>query len=123
MVLQKRPGIALCMAFFKYYSEAIKKSLTVLIVTENCRPFNPSGHNVLQKPRGIKSCLSRHCFLMRGAADTLIQQHNPVSEKACCNALSKEHMFLFLRIQLHGSEEFKKYLHSTTIIFKIAPPP
>ena len=118
MVLQKRPGIALCMTFFKYYSEAIKKSLAILVVTENCGLFNPSGHNVLQKSRGIKSCLSRHCFLSRDAADTFIQQYNPVSERACCNALSKEQMFLLLLIQLYGSEEFNNYLHSTTIILR-----
>ena len=62
MVRNQGPCIALRLGFLENECEPLQKRCAVVIVSEDLSSFDASGHDVLEKARGVKSGLSWHSF-------------------------------------------------------------
>jgi hypothetical protein len=69
MVRKECPGIAKGVGFGKELADSVKKVVSILIVQKYLSPFYPPDDNMVQNPRGIYSCKSRHVETVITKAD------------------------------------------------------
>jgi len=55
MVAQQGPCVAGGFRFQQDAAKTIKERIPILIVPENSRPFDPSDHHMVERPRGVYS--------------------------------------------------------------------
>ena len=65
MVAQQRPSVAGCETFHQNAPKPIEERIPVLMVPKNLRPFDPSDHDMVERPRSVYSWLTWHLSLMR----------------------------------------------------------
>jgi hypothetical protein len=62
MICHQSPGINCCFSFFYNTSESGYKILLIFYIIDNPALFYPPYDNVMERSRGIQTCLTRHPF-------------------------------------------------------------
>ena len=60
VVGDQRPGIAVGTGFRQQLSQTLHKVVTIIIVPENCAPFNPTNNDMVEQTGAVDTGLSRH---------------------------------------------------------------